>query len=205
MSRAAEFGGPEGSTPLRDEDIAALIPTWVATRADLNRAEYANVLAGLAWAETRLTSRAPQELLTEKIICRLHREMFGDVWRWAGSYRRHDTNIGVSWTSVPLEMRKLLGDISHQVAMINELPWSPDEISVRFHHRLVSVHPFPNGNGRHARLAADSLVQTLGGSPFTWGREALNADGPARGQYLSALRSADESGEFGPLLRFARS
>lgn len=204
MSGADAFGGADGSTPLRDEEIAGLIPTWVATREDLNRAEYTNVLRGVAWAGLQASSRAPGRLLTTSAVKRLHREMFGEVWRWAGTYRRHDTNIGNAWTEVPLAVQQILDDVSHQVTHLDELPWDRDEVAVRFHYRLVAVHPFSNGNGRHARLAADCLVQAMGGQPFTWGRQELGVEGSARREYLAALRTADKSQDIGPLLRFAR-
>jgi fido (protein-threonine AMPylation protein) len=79
-----------------------------------------------------------------------------------------------------------------------------DEIGVRFHHRLVFIHPFPQGNGRHARLAADLLIVSLGNTRFSWGSANLVEPAGARASYIRALRSADGH-EIEPLLSFARS
>jgi Fic-DOC domain mobile mystery protein B len=126
--------------------------------------------------------------------------MLSEVWRWAGSYRVRDTNLGVPWAYVGVSVEDTVRDMNAQIASM-----PPDEVAVRFHHRLVSVHPFPNGNGRHTRLAADTLVVALQEERFTWGVGAGLAEaGPTRDRYLDALRCADR-GDLEPLLAFARS
>ena len=192
------FDGPPGSTPLEPDEREGLIPTWIATRADLNSAEQANIASATAW--TRRRRWKPSDV-SHQWLKDLHRRMFSDVWTWAGSYRRRDTNIGVPWFEIPVAVDQLVRDAHAQIGGV----WSSDEVAVRFHHRLVFVHPFPNGNGRHARLAADVLVEALGEGRFSWGVGAPLIDaGAARDEYLSALRSADRDGDFEPLLRFAR-
>lgn len=205
MSHDALFLEPEGATPLDLEDAAQLIPTWVATRADLNAVEQANIGHAVVWASSRSGPTTLGDLLSEPMMRELHARMFGDVWMWAGTYRRHDTNLGVYWPYIQTQVRDLIADVVAQTANANALPWAPDELAVRFHHRLVVVHPFPNGNGRHARLAADLLVSRLGMPPFTWGAEDLSSPGESRGSYLAALRHADESSDYEPLTSFARS
>jgi Fic-DOC domain mobile mystery protein B len=143
--------------------------------------------------------------MTEESIKTLHRRMFGDVWRWAGSYRQHDTNMGANWPYISTQVRDLLANVITQTAAAENLPWPPDELAVRFHHQLVVIHPFPNGNGRHSRLAADLLVRILGEPAFTWGSENLSSPGDPRRAYLSALRLADRTYDYGPLVEFARS
>ena len=144
-------------------------------------------------------------LLQEETMKRLHRRMFGDVWKWAGHYRKHDTNMGAHWPYIQTQVRELLADVAAQTSDPDALPWPADELAVRFHHRLVVVHPFPNGNGRHSRLAADLLVTLLGEPVFSWGAESLNESGAARAAYLDALRRADSLYDFEPLVAFARS
>jgi Fic-DOC domain mobile mystery protein B len=144
-------------------------------------------------------------LMTEAMIRTLHRRMFSDVWKWAGSYRQHDTNMGAPWPYVPMQVHELLEDVVTQTSDRANMPWSADELAVRFHHRLVSIHPFPNGNGRHARLAADLLVEQLGEEVFSWGARDLGEEGAARAAYLEALRRADLEFDYAPLLAFARS
>lgn len=199
------FDEPEGATPLETEGIEGLIPTWVATRGDLNLAEQENIAAAIAWTASRSMPKTAAALLTEPMMRELHRRMFGDVWRWAGTYRRSGTNIGVPWTQVQVQLRNLLADVLVQTADPQTLPWSADETAARFHHRLVVVHPFPNGNGRHARLAADLLVQSLGQPVFTWGACNLSQQGRGRLSYLEALRHADAEADFSALVQFARS
>ena len=205
MTTGDLFEEPVGATPIDPDDAKGLIPTWVATRADLNSAEQENIAKAIAWASSRGGPQSVDSLMTEGTMRGLHRRMFGDVWKWAGSYRRHDTNMGAPWPYVPIQVLELLEDVSAQTSDRANMPWAADELAVRFHHRLVAIHPFPNGNGRHARLAADLLVELLGESAFTWGARDLSEEGTARAAYLEALRRADREFDYAPLLAFARS
>lgn len=190
---------PPGATPLSDDDRAGLIPTDLATRGDLNAAEAANVVAARTWAATRAWTA--DALLRDDVLRDLHRRMYGDVWRWAGTYRRRDTNIGVEWTTIPVALRSMLEDVR---AWVEYGTYEPDVLALRFHHRLVQIHVFPNGNGRHARLCADLLARALGGRPFTWGGVALDDVGAARAAYLDALRAMDaDRDDVAALLAFA--
>ena len=133
---------------------------------------------------------------------RLHREMFAQTWRWAGQYRSSDKSIGVDWRQIRMQLPALLGDIAFQIKHLVE---EPDLIAVGFHHRLVSIHPFPNGNGRHARLIADVLIEQLGAPRFTWGGSNSLVNLTAlRKDYIEALRQADR-GDLSALLAFARA
>lgn len=188
---------PEGATPLGPDELSGLKPSWVATRQDLNEAEQANVLKALGWT----ASMRQRDLLSEKFILELHRRMFSDVWKWAGTLRQRETNIGVGTSRIRPACRELLDDVRY---WIEHQSYERDEIAVRLHHRLVQIHPFPNGNGRHTRLMADLLIGRLGAQPFTWGRSDLTLGGAARRSYIAALKAAD-SAEIAPLLAFARS
>ncbi len=127
--------------------------------------------------------------------------MLGDVWRWAGKFRTSERNLGIAFYEIPVALRQLLDDTK---ARIESKAYPPDEIAVRFHHRLAQIHPFPNGNGRHARLMADLLVMRLGGERFSWGSARLQDAGAARQRYIAALQAADNH-DIGPLLVFARA
>lgn len=199
------FQEPEGATPLGPDDAKGLIPTWVATRADLNTVEQENVAKAIAWASTSSRMGSLGELMIEESIKTLHRRMFGDVWKWAGSYRQHDTNMGAHWPYISTQVRELVADVLAQTADTENLPWPADELAVRFHHRLVVIHPFPNGNGRHSRLAADLLIHVLGEPAFTWGSENLSTPSEARRIYSDGLRTADSRYDYRPLVEFARS
>lgn len=190
------FQEPDNATPLTVEERAELIPAHIAYRADLNAAEQENIARGQDWALVR-----KRDLFSEKFIKDLHEHMLGDVWRWAGRFRTTERNLGIHYYEIPMAMRELLEDGK---VWVQHKTYPPDEIAVRFHHRLVQIHPFPNGNGRHARLMADLLVMSLGGERFTWGRANLQRAGEVRRQYIEALQAADNH-DYGPLLRFARS
>ena len=190
------FQQPEDATPLTHEEQTDLIPAHIAYRAELNAAEQENIARGQDWALAR-----KRDLLSEKFIKHLHRHMFADVWRWAGKFRITERNLGIRYFEIPMAVRELLQDTK---TWVQQKTYAPDEIAVRFHHRLVKIHPFPNGNGRHSRLMADLLVMSLGGERFTWGSASLQQAGNLRKRYIEALRAADNH-EYGPLLRFARS
>ncbi len=185
-----------GATPLDADELASLIPGHISTQGELNEWEQLNIVQGDTWAR-----KQRKEILDEGFLRRLHRQMFGETWRWAGSFRKSDKNIGVDWLKIGVELKKLLDDVRYQVAN-GSLP--PDEIAVRFHHRLVAIHPFPNGNGRHARLMADLLVERLGRPRFTWGSASLTDANETRQHYIAALQAADAR-DIAPLLAFARS
>ena len=194
------FPEPDNSTPLAPEEREGLLQSWVTHRRDLNEAEQQNIVNGAAWARRRRGARAGG-LLNDAFVRTLHKRMFGDVWSWAGAYRQSERNIGIEAYRIPVELANMLGDVRYWV---EHATYPPDEIAVRLHHRLVAIHPFPNGNGRHARLMADLLMERLGGKSFSWGSGQLADFGELRARYVAALQAADKH-DIGPLLAFARS
>lgn len=194
---------PPGATPLEEEELEGLKPSWVTTRGDLNEVEYDGILnAEAKW--TRRRSRIDQ-LLDDKTVRDLHRDMFGQVWKWAGRYRLTEKNIGIDPVQVPVKVRDLVEDAAYWFAASS--PLGIDQAAVRFHHKLVFIHPFPNGNGRHARLLTDLLLRALSAPAFTWGGgevRDLGTPGDVRAAYLTALRTADV-GDYDRLLKFVRS
>jgi Fic-DOC domain mobile mystery protein B len=192
-------GDVDGQTLLDPDEVAQILRPAVATLAELDLVEQENIARATLWVFGRL--RMPESVLDEPFLRRLHRRMVGEVWRWAGSYRTTTRNIGVEPWRIRDEIVGLLGDARFWV---EHETWDPVEICVRFHHRLVAIHPFPNGNGRHARLAADTLAVSLGREPPGWGRGLDLAAADLRASYIDALRSAD-GGDAAALVRFARS
>ncbi len=186
-----------GATPLDPDETRGLIPRHIRMQAELDQWEQANVLEGSTWA---MRSRE-QHILSERFVRELHKRMFGNTWRWAGTFRTTEKNIGVDPAQLAVRLRDLLEDVRYWVEH-NTYP--VDEIAVRFHHRLVVVHPFPNGNGRHARLITDVLLKRSGAAAFTWGVANLETAGDARDRYLNALRAAD-GGDYTLLQAFVRS
>ncbi len=190
------FHADDDATPLTDEERDGLIPTHIALRGELNELEQKNIAEADRWAFDR-----KRNVLDEGFLRGLHRRMFDDVWRWAGEYRASQKNIGIESYRIQPELRQIIDDASY---WIEHQSYAPDELAVRFHHRLVFVHPFANGNGRWSRLAADLLIVRQGGSRFTWGRANLQTEGEVRRAYIDALRAADKH-DLEPLIGFARS
>lgn len=193
---------PEDTTPLDPGELAGLRLSWITTRADLNAAEGANIRSARAWAEGR--ALATDDILSSKWLRELHRRMFGDVWEWAGRYRTTEKNIGIPPFQITSAVKDALADCKVWLADQGQSRWSNDEVAIRLHHRLVWIHPFPNGNGRVSRLCADLVLHALRSPLFTWGSGSILEPGDVRRNYISALELADQ-GEFEMLLAFARS
>lgn len=190
------FEEPDDATPLTPEERRELIPSHMTYRSELNEAEEENIARAQDWA---FSSR--RDPLGERFLRDLHRHMLGDVWRWAGRFRTSERNLGITYYEIPIAVRQLLKDTR---AWVEYKTYSPDEIAVRFHHRLVQIHPFTNGNGRHARLMADIIVMNFGEERFSWGSAQLRDPGDVRRRYVDALKAADNH-DLGPLMEFARS
>lgn len=190
----------KGQTPISEEEKEGLLLNYITTQGELNEAEQLNIEEAVQWTMRKKFSVT--EILSEAFMLELHKRMYGDVWRWAGKFRHSDKNIGVDWKQVPIALRGLIDDGQY---WINHKTFSQDEIAIRFKHRIVSIHCFPNGNGRHSRLAADVIVSRVLSQPvFTWGGGDLRDKGPDREEYLAALKLAD-MGNLESLTRFARS
>ncbi len=189
---------PAGATPLDPDEAEGLIPEHLSTRGELNAWEQVNVAKADDWLRRQQYGRS---VLKMGLLHKLHRQMFSDTWKWAGKFRWTLKNIGVPPETIPEQTYNLLAETRY---WIEHHTYSVDEIAVRFHHRLVAIHPFPNGNGRHGRLMTDALLRELHAPPFTWGSGSIDDRGAVRDRYLHALRSAD-SGDYAPLLAFARS
>ncbi len=189
---------PPGATPLDPSELEGLKLLHITTQAEMNRWEQDNINNAIAW-----TRRMRQnDILSEEFLCRLHQQMYSKVWKWAGTFRRSDKNIGGPWTRLGVELRQLLEDVRY---WIEHQSYPADEIAARFHHRLVWIHLFPNGNGRHARLATEVLLtKMLQAEPFSWGQVNLIESGEARQRYIQALKAADNH-DYQALLDFVRS
>lgn len=186
----------DNATPLSPEEHEGLIPSHITLRSELNELEQQNILRAVTWVFAR--RRNPFD---ETFARNLHHRMFDNVWRWAGTYRTTNKNIGVDRTQVQAQLYQALDNARY---WSENKTFSPDEIAVRFHHALVSIHPFPNGNGRWSRLMGDILAVRLGEKYFSWGGRNLRADDETRRAYIKALQAADNH-DFAPLLAFARS
>ncbi|MDQ7010724.1 MAG: mobile mystery protein B [Mariprofundaceae bacterium] len=189
---------PEGATPLDPDEAEGLRLTHITTREELNIFEAENIRAGMEWA---WRSRR-KDIVSESFMRLLHKKMFGNVWRWAGEFRQSSKNIGVSRETIGIELRHLCDDVNF---WLEHETYPADELAARLHHRLVAIHPFPNGNGRHARMMADLLLEKkLGAVRFSWGGEEIVYANDCRQQYVKALQAADK-GDYSPLLLFVRS
>lgn len=184
-------GDPIGATAVSPEELRDLLPGHIQTRDALNVWEQQNILEAARWANT---SRA--DPLEESFVRELHRRMFSQTWRWAGRYRLSDKNIGVDWPAIPSHVRVLLGDGRY---WLEHGTFSIDEAALRLHHRMVEIHLFPNGNGRHGRLWCDALLRHFKRPPIEWKSRDLDNDSGARTRYIHTLRSADQ-GDYSELV-----
>jgi Fic-DOC domain mobile mystery protein B len=191
---AVSFEYAPGATPIDADEAAGLLPAHLTLQRELNEYEEANILEAAEW----LFGRRRGDPLDERFIHTVHARMFNQTWKWAGKARRSDKNIGVRWYEIPVRLKQMLGDVRIQ---IEHKAYSPGEIAARYHHRLVAIHVFPNGNGRHSRLMADLLLMQLEGRRFEWGRGSLASANELRARYIAALRAAD-GGDCQPLLEF---
>ncbi|MGH9894894.1 MAG: mobile mystery protein B [bacterium] len=188
---------PEGTTPLDPNEAEGLLPTHIVTQGSLNAWEQANILVAEKWAFANRRA----DILSMDFVLELHRQMFGNTWTWAGTIRRSEKNIGVAVEQIRPDLRNLLDDVKYWT---EHKAYPTDEVAARWHHRLTQIHPFSNGNGRHARLMADVLLFNLDRPRFSWGSADLYGKGEARNRYLTALREADRS-NIVPLLEFVRT
>ena len=191
------FEGDDNSTPLTVEEKDGLKLKWITLRSELNEAEARNIAQAQVW----LLSNKNKDVCADTFLRDLHKRMFGDVWKWAGTYRTSERNIGVAPYQIPTKILQLFDDVKF---WIENKTYSNMEIAVRLHHKLVQIHPFPNGNGRVSRLMADLLLEKIEGTKLYWGDTNLANVSEIRSAYISALRKAD-AGDYSDLLKFTQS
>ena len=190
---------PDGATPLNSDEMEGLKYPHIETRGELDQLEQQNIQEGYNWLKRQ---RKFKDFISEEFVIELHKQLFGSVWSWAGSFRNSDKNIGIDHLYIGVELRDLLEDARYWV---EHGTYDNEEFAARFHHRLVKIHPFPNGNGRHARIMTDVILEkVLGISPVNWGASALDNDGEHRQRYIQALRAADNN-DYQSLIEFVSS
>lgn len=194
---AIELELKPGQTPLDPDEAAGLKPRHIATQGELDEWEAQNILKASRW----IARQKKLDVLNDHFCRELHVKMFDDTWKWAGTFRKSDKNIGCDWTQIAVNLRQLLDNMAYWLEH-NVFP--SEEVAVRFHHRLVWLHAFPNANGRHARLMTDCLLRQCGLAPFSWGRGNLVTANEVRQRYIQALRAADNN-DYTLLLAFVRS
>jgi len=195
-----ELGYIDGQTPLNEEEKEGLLILTITSHGELDEYEQLNIEKGLEWVLSRRLKAS--EILSQQFIKQLHKKMFGEVWSWAGQYRQSEKNIGIDWIRIGVELKKLLDDT---VYWIENKTYPPDETAIRFKHRLVNIHCFPNGNGRHSRIMADIIIESIFKQDvFTWHRSNMVKADEVRKKYIDAIRHGDK-GNIQPLLDFARS
>jgi len=190
----------EGQTPLDEDEKEGLKIKLITTQGELDEFEQLNIEKAVEW--TIRANMKAEKILTEKFVKDLHKRMYGEVWKWAGEFRRSEKNIGITWNRIGIELRNLLDDTKY---WIENNTYSPEEIAIRFKHRLVSIHCFPNGNGRHSRLMADIIIESIFGKEvFSWHQSHMLKADETRTEYINSLREAD-NGNIKPLIKFAKN
>ncbi len=193
-----KFKYAAGITPLDRDELDGLKPGHIATQGQLDEWESANIAKARIWLFHKAKHRT---CLTIDFIKLLHKKMFNETWKWAGCFRKTEKNIGIDPCEIPVALKNLLDDVVYQ---IENAIYPIEEIACRFHHRLVWIHPFSNGNGRHARMMADVLLVQNFKPSFTWGaHKRETSKSHIRKQYIDALRQADK-GDYTKLLVFVR-
>jgi Fic-DOC domain mobile mystery protein B len=190
----------EGQTPLSEEELEGLKIQSITTREELDEFEQLNIEKAIQWTIGK--KMKTEDLLSEKFIKDLHRRMYGEVWKWSGSFRNSEKNLGIKSFLIPIQLKQLLDNAAYWHE--NKI-FLPEETAIRFKHELVSIHCFPNGNGRHSRLMADLIMEKIYGEPIlTWGRSNLVKSSDKRKAYIKAIKMADNH-DFQPLISFAKS
>jgi Fic-DOC domain mobile mystery protein B len=190
----------DGQTPLGEEEKEGLKIKSITTQGELDEFEQLNIEKAVEW--TIHTKLKPEKILTEKFVKDLHKRMFGDVWKWAGEFRKTEKNIGTPWIQIGIGLKNLLSDTKY---WIDNNTYSPEEIAIRFKHRIVSIHCFTNGNGRHSRMMADIIMESIFGKEiFSWHQSTLVKADETRKIYINALKEAD-NGKVKALIEFAKN
>lgn len=190
----------DGQTPIDEDEKEGLLIETITTKGELDEFEQQNIEEALQWVIGKKFKA--KDVFTEKFICNLHKRMYNNVWAWAGNFRKTNKNIGIDKFQIPMSLKVLCDDALY---WFENQTYPPEEIAIRFKHRIVSVHCFPNGNGRHSRLMGDIIIEKLfGQKPFPWGAANLSKANDTRSAYLKAVKQADQ-GNYQPLLDFARS
>ncbi|SIQ86466.1 mobile mystery protein B [Maribacter ulvicola] len=195
-----EFDYKDGQTPLDEEEKEGLKIRSITTQGELDEFEQLNIEKAVEW--TIHSKFKLEKILTEKFVKDLHKKLYGDVWKWAGEFRKTEKNIGIPWTQIRIELKNLL---DHTKYWIDNNTFPPEEIAIRFKHRIVSIHCFPNGNGRHSRMMADIIMESIFGNEiFSWHQSNMVKANETRNQYITALREADK-GNLKQLIEFAKN
>jgi len=190
----------DGQTPLNEEELDGLLIPSITTREELDEFEQLNIEKAIQWTFGKKWKA--EQLFSEKFIKDLHKRMYGEVWKWAGAFRESEKNLGIKSYLIPSELKVLLHDA---IFWVQNDTYSPDELAIRFKHRLVSIHCFSNGNGRHSRLMADLIMEKLFNATFfSWGSINLVKVTDARKAYIKAIKMADKQ-DLQPLMVFAKS
>ena len=190
----------DGQTPLDEEEQDGLLIPSITTREELDEFEQLNIEKAIQWTFGKKWKA--EQLFTEKFVKDLHKRMYGEVWKWAGAFRESEKNLGIKSYLIPTELKVLLDDA---IFWVQNDTYSPDELAIRFKHRLVSIHCFSNGNGRHSRLMADLIMEKLFNATFfSWGSSNLVKATETRKAYIKAVKMADKQ-DLQPLIVFAKS
>lgn len=190
----------DGQTPLSEEEKEGLLIKSITTHQELDEFEQMNIERAIEW--TLIKKFKMEYVLSEKFIKELHYKMFNNVWEWAGKFRLSEKNLGVKFHRIGTELKQLNDDCAFWV---KNQTFSEEEIAIRYKHRIVYIHCFPNGNGRHSRLMADIIISHLfNKNVFTWSSASLVNGGEQRTTYLNAIKEADKH-DIKPLIDFAKS
>ena len=191
-----EINLPRGAAPFNTN---GLLHRHLTTQEELNALEFANInqAMGKYLLGSLTEKKAP---FTLEWLFQVHREMFEEVWDWAGKPRNTEFKIGVLPAQIPSFLKQLLDDLKYWEG---QTTMEPIEIASHLHHRLVQIHPFENGNSRWARLLTNIYLKKQGLPLVQWPEGSLGQEGDIRDCYIDALKAADR-GDSGALIDLHR-
>lgn len=193
--KSHNFIDRDGSTPLDPDQIRGIKFSHLVNMGELDEVEDLNIQKGLEW----LNRQKGDDYLSMEFLCKLHEKLFGDVWKWAGTFRKVEVNLSkIKYYDVGPQLKMFFEDAKLWIEG-GRMSW--DEISAEMHHRLIAIHPFPNGNGRTTRIYTE-YVQKRNKQAVTSWKASLNHDPKERRRvYIKSLQQADK-GDFRPLIEF---
>ena len=184
-----------GQTPLPPELQKGLISKNVQTIGELDEYEEQNIAEGMVWLEDSNANS-----LNYSFWLRLHKKLFGNVWNWAGEIRSHD--LGNADFLYPEKVRpalmQLIGDAEY---WFKNDTYPKKETIARIHEKLLTIHPFANGNGRWSRILTEYICKQNKIDIPKWNLKSKDDPQKRRKEYIEAVELARHKRQFLKLIR----
>jgi fido (protein-threonine AMPylation protein) len=187
------FKTREGQTPIDESIRKELKPKHVQDMPELYELESENIALGISWSKS--TSKSHLDYLT---WLELHKHMLYDIWKFAGVIRMKE--LANPDFHMSFYIRPSLLDLERDLKTWIKFNHPPQEMMARFHERLLTIHPFLDGNGRWSRVLTEFMCERLGFDQPTWGSKTISADEERRNKYIAAVKKARHEGDHTDLM-----